>query len=266
MPDKEHEELMTALGESQLKSPDEDILSVLTNDYDYLNADDQNLEVAIDAEEDEEYENIVPEDTDDLARSIVEECQGETADGVPNSGTAYVLEMVNPFLDTHRTIMERASVSPVLSISSRDDYIELCYTFKNPKDPDMRAMWDTLEEYGKRANDTKNDSVEIPFLIFVAVPYAAYGTYYMTIESPISWGLTSSDPDSMPNQVRILFEMDSISFYETDDINMDDLVGDVIRELDEDWKYQEEIMVRQIEEQNKLNKRNDLADKIRKEK
>ena len=98
----------------------------------------------------------------------------------------------------------------------------------------MNRMWHLMEDYGKEQAALSPDADEIPVMSITVVPMLLGGQYGMVAHDPIFYHIQPSDAMvSMEycDQLRIVFEPESVAFLRDDSFVSADVLETVKREL-----------------------------------
>lgn len=242
-----YDDYKAVTGEDQLNAEDVEINNVANGDYDeYLSEED--LETLMDAEEDEDDEANLPDADAELAREVVKECVGVDEKGNPKAVIGLSLAMVNPYTEHSRTIAEQATGRPVVEINKRFDFIEIALTFKTPIDSELRTMWGHFERFGLLLNNVTELSQEAPSAIMAIVPYTGVGAFYIVAANPIGWYLQPDKVGGEVKQIRLLYHCEDVSFFQTDEMDIESIGASVIREMEAEANAIEKRLEREEEE------------------
>ena len=220
-----------AVGATQLNAMEDDIDDVLSGAYDdIMDAAEPELESMMDADEDKEALGLADNNPSVLAQDIVADIVGTDAEGNPNATVAVMLQMYNPETDDSRMMAQQAMYQPVITVHPRLEYIEIHLNFPTATDSNMKVMYANLEKYGKIMDELAPNSIEYPIMTFTLVPIVGLGCYYMVATQPIFWALQPETANGPITQIKLLFKAENIMFYQTDDIDLNEIEGEIMRE------------------------------------
>lgn len=125
---------------------------------------------------------------------------------------------------------------------------------------DAQKVWGTLCEYGLENMRAEAEN-EMPVLTLTAVPMSLGGNYGMVAMDPIFWNLQPSTPDSVCNQIRLLFTPETVMFLRDNSFITDEVIAQVKSELAAEKLGAEARIRKQIEDEEfKKNKEAEIAD------
>ena len=217
---------------------------------------EEELDTVMNADEDIEAEADIEDAENTYARLILEQCQGVDEDNKPKATIAISLTLENPETEKQKVLAEAAFCSAPLEINGRHRFVEVVLTYKSPSAQEMKVLWAHLQKYGELVNKVDYmNAVEIPSFKMYIVPFSTLGTSFMSAVEPVSWTLCSSKPETLPDQLRILFDSDDVDFYETDEIDLEAVDAEAQRMLDQNAEayYKAEELEREKSEQEARN-------------
>ena len=195
------------------------------------NSDNQDLPIFMDAAKDKIEDGMTEEELEiSFVRSMVEECQGETEEGDPLAAITLSLDMISTKTQVQRSVFQQSMYDPVVTINRRVNYIELILTFPNAADTNLKLLSINMDKYGKVMDELKPNSSEYPFFSLVILPVLGLGAYYMSMNNPLFWALTTEKLGAEINQMKMLFHCDDVEFYETDEIDISEIQAAIQRE------------------------------------
>lgn len=162
---------------------------------------------------------------------IYETC-GKDEDGVPKSAITLALSMWHIGGEDTDDVSVNSFHNPTVNIERRGNYIQTDLAFDASADPELRMLWNGLEEYGKLANEVNEHSTEVPFCSLTIVPIALDGMFYTMAINPIFWSLHSSIVGGKADTIRILFEAGDFMFYETEGMDIATAKAEAEREVE----------------------------------
>jgi hypothetical protein len=225
------DEIEAAVGATQLGADDDDATDAINGSYDgIMELNDDDIDVMMNAEDDMSDVENLPDADAEIARAIVDECQGLDIEGHPKAAVAVALEMLR-IDNTRRTLAQQAMYKPVVTINRRMEFIEMVFTFPTAIDANLKVMFSHLEKYGQKLNDTTELATEAPMLSITIVPIASLGCYYMVAMNPVMWALQPSAVNAPINQLKVLVRCEDVGFYQADDMDMTSIEAEVRREI-----------------------------------
>ena len=126
------------------------------------------------------------------------------------------------------------SMDPEVHLEQSGGYTTVVLQFANGRNPEMNRMWHLMEDYGKEQAALSPDADEIPVMSITVVPMLLGGQYGMVAHDPIFYHIQPSDAMvSMEycDQLRIVFEPESVAFLRDDSFVSADVLETVKREL-----------------------------------
>lgn len=225
------DEIETAVGATQLGADDDDATDAINGDYDdIMEISDSDLDTMMNADEDLSDIETLPDADAEIARAIVDECQGLDIDGHPKAAVSVSLEMLR-IDNTRRMLAQQAMYKPVVTINRRMEFIEMVLTFPTAIDVNLKVMFSHLEKYGQQLNDITELATEAPILSITVVPIISLGCYYMVAINPVMWALQPSTVNGPINQLKVLVRCEDVGFYQADDMDMTSIEAEVRREM-----------------------------------
>ena len=241
---EDNDDIETAVGASQLLSDDDDAADVLNGDYDDI-LDDDELEDMMDADEDLEELEDIPEDDALAASEIVEQCTGSLADGEPKAAITVSLDMVNPETFQKKTLATQAMYKPILQFNKRFDCIEIVFTFPTAGDNNLRVLFNHLETFGQKINEIEDTDQFMPLLAITIVPIASLGACYMVANQPLFWAIQSEKFGGPMNQLKVIIRGVDLNFYQTDEIDLKEIAAAVQREREAEDEFYEQAQAKE---------------------
>lgn len=126
------------------------------------------------------------------------------------------------------------SMDPEVHLEQSGGYTTVVLQFANGRNQEMNRMWHLMEDYGKEQAALSPDADEIPVMSITVVPMLLGGQYGMVAHDPIFYHIQPSDAMvSMEycDQLRIVFEPESVAFLRDDSFVSADVLETVKREL-----------------------------------
>lgn len=205
--------------------------AALNGDYDDKKFEDD-IDIAMDADEDMDAEADIDDLENSYAKMILEQCVGVDTDNKPKATIAISLTMENIIEETSKAVATAAFCSAPIEINSRHRFIEVIQTYPSSASNDLKVLWAHLEKYGTLLNKQSADDTELPSFKMYIVPHSALGSCFINGCEPVYWGLTSSKPGAVADQIRVLFDAEFVDFYETDDIDIKEIEAETQRALE----------------------------------
>lgn len=191
-----------------------------------------------------------------LARTVLKAVQGVNEDNMPKACLS--LSLMNYFSDAKRfgNIAEQALYKPVVEINKRGDFCLIVLKFPNDRDVSLRTLVSHLNKYGDMENQLTSQSKNIPFASLTIVPVDALGVLYMTAVNPIMWVAQPDAPKTLGDistskelkNLHILFPLENLEFYQSDEIDMTDIIAAAQRQEDATQEYYNQLAEKEWEE------------------
>jgi hypothetical protein len=232
------DDIDAAVGSNQLQADDDDAFDALNGDYDDIMDDSEDeLDDAMDADEDRYAIADLPEDETLAAQEIVAQCTGALEDGTPKAAIAIALDMVNPVTYQKQSLANQAMYKPVIEFHSRDEFIEVVFTFPTASDTNLRILYNHLEKYGQKLEETELGSQMAPLFACTIVPIASMGSAYMVAFQPKFWALASKEFGGTLNKLKVLFLAKNVNFYMSDETDVTSIFAAIERERQADEEF-----------------------------
>ncbi len=119
-------------------------------------------------------------------------------------------------------------------------YIQADFTFPTSINFELKLFWELLQEYGTEVGALTEKSSEVPQIFFTLVPISYEGKYYVLSSAPLFWGLIADKVDKTPDTVRVLFDAENVSIFETNSIDYEKIVQIVDEEITAEEKAEQE--------------------------
>jgi hypothetical protein len=242
------DDIEAAVGDSQLHADDTDAMDALNGDYDDIMDDaDDSLEEMMDADNDQEELNGLPEDETLVAQEIVAQCTGTLEDGTPKAAVSVSLDMVNPITFHKQSLATQAMYKPVVEFRSRLDFLEVLFTFPTASDANLRVFFNHLEKYGQKLDSIEEDDQMVPLMTVTIVPIAALGAAYIVAAQPAFWALSSPTFGAPMNQLKVSFRAADVNFWMTDETDLGGILSAVQREQEAEDEFYAQAEAREEE-------------------
>jgi hypothetical protein len=153
---------------------------------------------------------------------------------------------------------------PILSVNARQNFLELTLTFPKADSSNLKVLWSHLENYRElEAQQSITDSELILFSL-VLVPIGGLGTSYMIATNPIIWYVQPSTLGGELNQIRLLLHAEDLRFYQTDEIDLEEVDAIAQRNLMAQDEALAEADKKEAERQAAQQKSEEIAKSFRK--
>lgn len=141
------------------------------------------------------------------------------------------------------------TMAPQIKIEKAGGYTTLILQFQSKDDPDLNRIWSVLSEYGQDSAELPPEEPEVPILDITAVPMSLGGKFGMVATDPVFWTLQPSVPFEMNcNQIRILFQPESLLFLWDDSFESDEIIAKVKSELATEKLAEEALLRKKMQE------------------
>lgn len=148
------------------------------------------------------------------------------------------------------SLTKAVTMAPEIKIEKAGGYTTLILQFKSKDDPDLNRIWSVLSEYGEDSAELSPEMSEVPVLNITAVPMSLGGKFGMVATDPVFWILQPSVPFEMTcNQIRILFQPESVLFLRDDSYESDEIIAKVKSELAADKLAEEALLRKKMQEE-----------------
>lgn len=142
------------------------------------------------------------------------------------------------------------TMAPEIKIEKAGGYTTLILQFQSKDDPDLNRIWSVLSEYGKDSAELSPELSEVPVLDITAVPMSLGGKFGMVATDPVFWTLQPSVPfETNCNQIRILFQPESVLFLRDDSFESDEIIAKVKSELASEKLAEEALLRKKMQEE-----------------
>lgn len=149
------------------------------------------------------------------------------------------------------------TMAPEIKIEKAGGYTTLILQFQSKDDHDLNQIWNVLSEYGGDSAELSPELSEVPVLDIIAVPMSLGGKFGMVATDPVFWTLQPSVPfETSCNQIRILFQPESVLFLRDDSFESDEIVAMVKSELAGE-KLAEEALIRKKMQEKEFEKKHE---------
>lgn len=187
--------------------------------------------------------------------NILKSIRGKDENGDPKSGL-FISEYSMDSSGAMKQNKERSFATPTINILRNGDFILLDLVFPKTGAGELRAAWNFLKNFGEKQNE-KLDDLEENILEFMIVPLEYSGKYFCTLINPIFWCLQPSAPGLQADSIRMLFERDTISFLEGEEIDEKEIEKEIQYEIREEQRLNEVAEKQRIERENYLDRMNE---------
>lgn len=157
-----------------------------------------------------------------------------------------------------------ATMEPAVSLEQCGGYTTVVLKFDYARNPEMNRIWHMLEDYGTEQAELEPDAEEIPVLSITVVPMLLGGQYGMVAHDPIFYHMQPSDAmQDYCDEIRIVFEPDSVAFLRDESFTSEGVVEEVKRELAAEKLQAEEKAKLEAEENAYQERRNHELEEYR---
>lgn len=164
---------------------------------------------------------------------IYNETIGSDENGVAKSFVSLSYKTFNENTNEIFVKNEHSMHKPVVNITSAEGITQILLQFPAAVDSDMRIAWNITQKYLSDISDTNYNEIDIPVLVLNIIPVSLNGQYYITATTPLFQFVCSDSPLSPVNSICFIFKDEDVVFYETDEISMDQIQGEIEREMNE---------------------------------
>lgn len=141
------------------------------------------------------------------------------------------------------------TMAPEIKTEKAGGYTTLVLQFQSKDDPDLTRIWSVLTEYGESSATLSPEMPEIPVLDITAVPMSLGGKFGLVATDPVFWTLQPSVPFKTDcNQIRILFQPESVLFLRDDSFETDEIIAKVKSELASEKLAEEAILRKKMQD------------------
>lgn len=144
-----------------------------------------------------------------------------------------------------------------------ENVIQVMLTFPTATDANLRLFWGTINAYFSAAESLTEESASIPVLTLNIIPKAFGGEYFAALTVPLYRNLVTAKVGNVPNAISLIFDVNSLHIYHTDEINDAMVESEVERELAEEERMETLINMREQEREELAAKRNEQTQKNR---
>lgn len=142
------------------------------------------------------------------------------------------------------------TMAPEIKTEMGGSYTTLILQFQSKDDPDLNRIWNVLSEYGENTAELSAEMSEIPVLDITVVPMSLGGKFGMVATDPVFWSLQPSVPfETAYNQIRILFQPESVLYLRDDSFETDEIIAKVKSELASEKLAEEAIIRKKMQEE-----------------
>lgn len=122
-----------------------------------------------------------------------------------------------------------------------EKYLMVDMRFEYDIDIDLKQLWKKLSEY-----EDKKDEIYVKRFVFIPNEYKGY---YMDCTFPIFYALQPTQPGGKNNTIRVLFELENVNIYYSDELDMNQIEKDVEQQIKQENELEEK---RQAEKQKQI--------------
>lgn len=163
---------------------------------------------------------------------ILNNCCGKTENNKPKTILSCTLDKwdfskENPTVKTLKTLNITSAILDMKPINEKFFMIDL--DFQSNSNFELRNLWTLVNKQTQQLND-KNDNLTVLRFTFVPIDYKGY---YVDAVAPIFYSLQGYDINKPCNCLRILFEAENVSFYYSNEIDIEAIKAEVELEYQE---------------------------------
>lgn len=188
--------------------------------------------------------------------SICEAACGCDAENNAKSYISLSYKVLNQETQAVTTKNEIALDNPVFSIKKLDNLIQASLRFSYPMDGDLRLLWNIIKTYEDNLSNEEN-LTQLPVLVLTIIPKEFDGAYFISAECPLHYFLEAQSIGEQANTISFLFDAESFMFYESDDIDNEQIETEVERESYERARIEEAARQKQLEREKYAEERNE---------
>ena len=161
------------------------------------------------------------------------------------------------------TKMEHASERAQVNIEAIPCATNILISFSTPGDSDMRIFWHAIQLCQDAAAAELSED-EFHFIAVTIVPKKFNGSHYICATSPLLYSVQAPAPNEKANVISLIFDDEDIEFFETDEIDIDEIDGEVEREFAETQRLELMAEEKRLEKEASEARRNRLIQERRK--
>lgn len=157
--------------------------------------------------------------------------------------------------------------NPQINIIRTGESMMIDFTYNTKTDTELRTFWSLINKYGKDFEQAIRDqSTTIPVFRITLVPTTYAGKHSIVCLAPLYWALQPETPTSDINTIRVVYNLDSIAFAETDGYSIEDVEAEIQREQMQNDFIEDEMTRRREEEEEYQQNRNEMIEEMRRNK
>ena len=187
-------------------------------------------------------------------------CDAACGCNAENNTKSYIslsYKILNQKDHTVITKNEIALDKPIFFIKKIDNLIQTSLRFPHPMDSDLRLLWNIVKTYENAFTNEVLDTTSLPILVLTVIPKEFEGSYFISAEFPLHYFLESESIGEQVNTVSFLFDAENFVFYESDDIDSEQIESEVEREIYERDRIEEVAKQKRLEREKYMEKRNE---------
>ena len=114
----------------------------------------------------------------------------------------------------YENVSHRMCDSARVTIKLSDEYVRIDYEFSSTESPDLRMLWEYLEEYGD-LSDRLKEGAKPHFMVLALIPEKYMGRYAAQLMGPVFWSTIPRKPGGESYvRFRILFALKDVALIE----------------------------------------------------
>lgn len=194
---------------------------------------------------------------------IINETIGLDAD---NNAKAYVSVAYKVLCITKNEVttrMEHSSERAQVNIEACANATNILMCFSAPGDSDMRIFWRTLQFCADAAAAESSEDV-LHFVVVTIIPKKFEGHYYICATNPLLYAAQAPAPNEKANVISLFFDDEDVEFFESDEIDIDEIDGEIEREFAEAQRLEQMAEEKRLEKEANEERRNRLIQERRK--
>ena len=216
-----------------------------------------------------ENENVIQETNENETpdyNEIINNCVG--FDEEDNPKAAFSIE-TGTYVSKEDVIRISGNISyynPQINITRTGEAVILDFIYANKTDSEFRAFWSLISKYGREFERAmQNNSPDIPVFRITIVPTIYAGRHCIIGIAPLYWALQPETPTSDINTLRVVFNLDSIAFAESEGYNLDELEASAEREEMQRDYIENAVALKEEENAEYREERDRMIEELRKE-
>lgn len=147
------------------------------------------------------------------------------------------------------------------------NFIQIELKFISSYDPDLNDAYNFIDKYITDASNNFDNPLKCPALSITIMPTDIYETEgtppFMEFLFPMMVSLCSSRPNSYPDTIKILFDLDNITIHEEEIVDKEEARREYIGEVEEARREAEEAQKELIRQKEREEREKELLEKMR---